>query len=487
MTNCHEINTSLTDPLDDDSDEDALPYADGGIAPALSDVDDESSFSVEKIAGDLAQSTTPVVQAEPIVGDEFVVPDVDVETETDDESEEGVLSFVDGEIAPALSGSEDDRKDEELEAITDREQSNSDDLDTRLDSFFDDDVPSAEQVADDNLTDDVPVLNSEDIEVEESLDILDLDAEPDRPKEEKEKEVEDEYEDMAPALDFNHQDEENNVSEFSETEDESIQKVFEETTDEVIESNQQESFDIDIQPSIEDVENDTEQVDIDSVSIEEDGEVVTSENLNEEIVFEVVADDVEVDLLLGEEHAAEISDDSFDTNVEENVPFEEEVNTVDYTRIKETIDGLQQQITNDTVQAYFYEINQLRSLAEMDSTNKTFLQLLSTVGQHLEKNCFEPDPAALLLVDEMYSALEKSAEASFDQISQQLYSCTSQVLFLLQEEREVATVQSSEGEDDTQSNIIDDVNLQSYIENGLQTMRQYVDDEIAQLRRELSQ
>lgn len=486
---------------DDDTDEDALPYADGAIAPALSDVDDESSFSVEKIAGDLAQSTTPAVQVEPVVGDEFVAQGVAVETEADDESEEDALPLIDGEIAPALSGSEDDRQLDELDSIADGEQSNSDDLDTRLDSFFDD-VSPAEQVVKDNQTDVVPALDAEDIATDDSLAILDeqlLAPDVEEPQEEIEREIDYEYEEIAPALAFNNQDEEIDLSELSETQDESIQKDFEETIEEDIELNLQETVSFDTSPSVEVEEGDTDPVDKDLVSLEDENintpEISfseTSEKKNEEIVFEVVEDDVEVDLLPGEEYVDELSIDALDMEI---ASLEKTVSTIDYIGIKVAIDGLQENLTKETVQSYFYEINRLRSFSEIDSTNKTFLQLLSTAGQHLEKNILEPNPAVLLLINEIYSALEGSIESSFEQTSQQLYSCTSQVLFLLQEENKIASEKSDKSDSDIQQKIeepvtelamVDDVNLQSYIDNEIQKIRQYVDAEIAQFRKERS-
>ncbi len=123
---------------DDDSDEVALPYENGAVAPALSDAEEESSFSVEKLAGDLAgvaEEEEPVESGQEI---ESVLPGVDVETEADDDSDEEALPVVDGEIAPALSGSFED------EGIAEAEEANpSEDLDNRLDSFFNDEVESS--------------------------------------------------------------------------------------------------------------------------------------------------------------------------------------------------------------------------------------------------------------------------------------------------------------------------------------------------------
>jgi len=128
---------------DDDSDEEALPFAGGTVAPALAEAEEESSFSVEKLAGDLAKSieTDEQAKAESIAED--IIPGVDVESDADDDSDEDALPVVDGEIAPALSGSFDEIGfDEESHNYT-VDNSDADDLDNRLGSFFDDEVESS--------------------------------------------------------------------------------------------------------------------------------------------------------------------------------------------------------------------------------------------------------------------------------------------------------------------------------------------------------
>jgi pilus assembly protein FimV len=124
---------------DDDSDEEALPYEDGSVAPALAEVEEESSFSVEKLAGDLAESTDAEVADDAETVYESVPQGVDVETEADDDSDEEALPFQDGEIAPALTGSTDEGGfDEDSLMIADSE-----DLDNRLGFFFDDEVQTS--------------------------------------------------------------------------------------------------------------------------------------------------------------------------------------------------------------------------------------------------------------------------------------------------------------------------------------------------------
>lgn len=128
---------------DDDSDEEALPFAGGVVAPALAEVEEQSSFSVEKLAGDLARSVEPEDQAEDESIAEATIPGVDVESDADDDSDEDALPVVDGEIAPALSGSFDESGFDEDNHISTVDDSDAEDLDNKLGSFFDDEVESS--------------------------------------------------------------------------------------------------------------------------------------------------------------------------------------------------------------------------------------------------------------------------------------------------------------------------------------------------------
>lgn len=130
---------------DDDSDEDALPVEDGAVAPALAEAEKESSFSVERLAGDLAEGGEKGVAHG--VEDEYQagLSGVDVESEADDESAEDALPVEDGEIAPALVGASDSGGFDEGRMDAAFEVTDTEDLDNRLDSFFDDEVQSSSQ------------------------------------------------------------------------------------------------------------------------------------------------------------------------------------------------------------------------------------------------------------------------------------------------------------------------------------------------------
>ncbi len=130
---------------DDDSDEEALPYEGGTVAPALAEADEESSFSVEKLAEELAESKA-AEESDGISTEEVPLPPgVDVETEADDDSDEEALPFEGGEIAPALSGSDDVTGFDEEHVTAALDEEDTGDLDSRLDSFFDDEVQSSSE------------------------------------------------------------------------------------------------------------------------------------------------------------------------------------------------------------------------------------------------------------------------------------------------------------------------------------------------------
>lgn len=150
---------------DDDSDEDALPYVEGGIAPALAEIDEDSSFSVEKLASDLFVAS-PTVLPEAIVGADIEVDDdihivedvaeveknesalmgIDVETEADDDSDEESLPMREGTLAPALSGAAfDGGFDANSIASAGFDGVDSDAIESRLGDFFDDEVASSSE------------------------------------------------------------------------------------------------------------------------------------------------------------------------------------------------------------------------------------------------------------------------------------------------------------------------------------------------------
>ncbi len=153
---------------DDDSDEEALPYDEAGVAPALVDAEKDLSHSVEKLADDLFD-TGPAVKPEAIIGDDHIDEEddfeledvsgsddltgsddveealrgVDVETAADDDSDEEALPMEAGELAPALSAADDTEFDSD-DPDPALDSSDTDAINDRLGAFFDDEDSDSE-------------------------------------------------------------------------------------------------------------------------------------------------------------------------------------------------------------------------------------------------------------------------------------------------------------------------------------------------------
>ena len=630
---------------DDDSDEDALPYHGDTVAPALSEVEEESSFSVEKLASDLAQPDELDDKEENILEDDAILQGVDVESEADDDSDEENLPFQDGDLAPALAGSSDDGGFDEDILAEDLEGSATDDIENRLDSFFDEEVQApveaavtdqedaifeseskepvpalsesgeasvSEDVLEDAIeeklsffdeevqapvetavtdqedtiverefeeSDFVAALSDEPEEVEQSIDdepkIVEeqtfLDDEPapalsdfdatSMGEETLEAAIEDKlsffdeepqsstieptndlgtgdeiaseeigldnrssldedvsisapvdmgesvsdeqdvefgedelsFFDEEPASALNEENELVSVDDDIEEDEISLQdedidipilednKTFaveEETFEESIEE-ELAFFDEDVPQSesklaaesVETFSTDAEEL-IDSEEIEftVPGEVgaaavagaaiagamgheegasediieflvpgedelseipsdAVEELESEAVIFEAVADDVEVDPLPGEEFSDSISTDF--VGGEAFIPSD----TTSHEVLGNAIASLQKDISGNNIQSLFTEINKSRNLNPSNFVEKIFLQLLSTICQHVERNMDSgADTSSLELMDEVYSGLNLSvaADASTEQIHQNLLTCTSKVLLLQQ-------------------------------------------------------
>ena len=603
---------------DDDSDEEALPYEDGSVAPALAEVQEESSFSVEQLAGGLAEPTDIEGFEDVETEYESVLQGVDVETEADDDSDEEALLFEDGEIAPALTGSTDESGFDEGSLIADFGDSDSEDLDERLDSFFDDEVQTsfdewsgdqqgeAEQKAADDgqdiaaalsdVTDEEPEPAEEALASAEDLDIFDH-AEPapalsedeeisvaeeviEETVEEKlsffDEEVpapelddvesfidegvteEDTAEDRlsfldedipAPAL----SDEAEPVSDDEMGEGDEIEVALFEEIEELPAPVDEEALSfLDEEPAgYDDSEAlfDTDEIEftvpgevtpgIDADIIEEKesslddviefkvpGEEDVTETViaaieetdTEEVVFEAVSDDVEVDLLPGEEYAD--SADVIQPDEKEEVEFietkdsgfpsvdvSEVVSSDEYVTLGNIIDSLQGNITKDGLQNLLTEINSLRSRSTFNHTGKIFLQLLSTVCQHTEGTLTDFDDVRLSLMEEVFSGLKmlSSSDVSADQVQEHLLICTSQVLLLQQkvisdvqtvlseEQQETAAIAEdvSRTSDDQQNKQVvsdkpslSDEKLKFFVQEELADIRKLFLEEITMLRKE---
>lgn len=121
---------------DDDSGEKALLFEGGQLAPALAEAGGESAGG-DQFFGEAATVTDSSVAAP-------VIPGVDVETEADDESGEAPLPREQGWVAPALMFSDEGYGFRETELTADVYEDDFD-LEDRLDSFFGAEIEESSQ------------------------------------------------------------------------------------------------------------------------------------------------------------------------------------------------------------------------------------------------------------------------------------------------------------------------------------------------------
>ncbi len=130
---------------------------------------------------------------------------------------------------------------------------------------------------------------------------------------------------------------------------------------------------------------------------------------DEEVIFEAVDDDVLLDPLPGEEFVEEVSE---------------------YKVLGASIETLHENVTEEGVENLYTEVNRLRSTVTSSHTDKIFLQLLSTVSQHIESG----DEETLPLLNEIFIGLQMRS-ATTDQIQKHLLGCMNRVLILQEKDK----------------------------------------------------
>ncbi|RUM48089.1 MAG: hypothetical protein DSY80_00235, partial [Desulfocapsa sp.] len=243
----------------------------------------------------------------------------------------------------------------------------------------------------------------------------------------------------------------------------------------------------------------------------------TLEESEEEVVFEVVDDDVAVDILPGEEFDDSVTlDDNNDSVIEESsdqlvefIAVEDDQDTGRYESIAILVSAVQDNMSEDTIQDVFTEVNKLRSSKDTSYSDKTFLQILSTVTQFVEKS---NDPQGFELMQEVVTGLEMSdsSTSSEKEVQQQLFGCTSKMLLLkvkalapvLEENTESVVLEEEdlvEAKEEDEKNTIDNADeslnykpmgdeeqLASFVQKELADIRKLFVEEIGSLRRELA-
>ena len=260
----------------------------------------------------------------------------------------------------------------------------------------------------------------------------------------------------------------------------------------------------------------------DEVTPEDAGENRVSQETEEsttveEVVFEVVDDEVEVDLLPGEEFDDTVSiEGAEEQDGDESVTFAPVEETGKYESLAIMAAAIKNNVTKDGVQDILVEVNRLRSSQHISFTDKTFLQLLSTATQFAEQN--KTETKGTELIEEIVNGLEMSDAGthSSDEIQEKLFACTSQILVLQTmeytpiESEDTTTADVSEEVDVVEEEISSEVfeepvseeqlvesdgyvpmgeeeQLASFVQKELADIRKLFVDEISSLRKELAE
>ena len=477
---------------DDDSDEDALPIqGDGALAPALAESEDkeEHGFNpdLSAIEKEGVRKDVGVSEVEESVGDflkesgdepfddesHAALAGVNVETEADDDSGEAPLPKIDDEIAPALFGGEDE---EEVFAETEANTA----INDQIAGFFDDEeTPHAETVESGEQT-------PEDIEsrldsfFDESPLESELQPEPDHIEEEVTTDLENEIDSFfgeedsgenlfraAPeeeptvsSMDADVEPESHELATEIEGDDSAVYSPGEDAEDEfTIELDDEKDEEITFEPADEEdeetegelpvaiLEGEESIVDDDlssfgSGSDEKDFFAAIDERVDEPGEFQMeildetdeledsaVTVEPEVESASEEVEEVEIPDEEEEETEEEEEPFTFSSDD-NLAKLREGIASLGVEINESIVDGILVEINGLRHQMSTRPIEKTFLQLISTIVQHIGQYGYEASAEAHGLLLSVFDKLEliQNAEIKVDQAQEVLLAETCKVL-----------------------------------------------------------
>jgi len=380
---------------DDDSDEEPLPVeASGELAPALTESDEESLFSVDSLEDPLQQQDVGEKLEETLNG--FFVEDESTEISPFGFTEEPVDKSED-EISedPSVELKEESEEPEEefftetveTEQVEWLQESLSEESSLEpgpaLEGISDDDFPASEK-------DEESFVNGDEDLFEVAADGIIPDLLP-----EELMEVGDDVLETEP--------------------DQNLDDLF------GLEEGVEEASDDDLLFSFPEGEAES---DIDS----EDGKEKTGE---EEVVFELVEDDAEGD----EPAEPEVSVFSDETDeIDEVESFMEHVEDGDpLNSLGVCLSSIELELDEKVIQGIYAEINQLRQRWADRTVEKTFLQLLSTVTQHIDRYRLESSHDSFNLLKDNFNALRSLPEKSIEEAQEMLLKETSKVLMWQQE------------------------------------------------------
>ncbi len=437
---------------DDDSDEEALPMMGGELAPALADNDEVSIFNAE-------------------------IFEHSAEAQNIDDEIAGTLGgFFDDEIQshfPAASKEEDDN----LEPVPLAVDSTDDEIESESPSeslpLVDDESSEPEEWAETDISDevgrDVFAIDDE-LDLEDTpVNLVDEDQTDDTSETysgtelETVEETEEEIEDVAETVAFiSESEQEESLDSFFDDTD------FEQSIEESL-GHGQEEYSTEIEQRLDsffDLDEDIDEPDVEQLVFvppeEEAEEIVTDDvdvvppvsgNIEEdEVVFELVEEedlfsDIESDLgiteessfdelLTGEEDILSEAPGSEDDN-EVIEAFSEKIATSSvetdratdiYSSLQMCVESLGIELDDKVILGLWKEIDHLHQILNGKPLEKTFLQLLSTVARHIDKNRYDSSADAYVLLQSVCSSLAGLQEDDLHQNQELLFAETNKVL-----------------------------------------------------------
>ncbi|WP_136805310.1 hypothetical protein [Desulfosediminicola flagellatus] len=100
----------------------------------------------------------------------------------------------------------------------------------------------------------------------------------------------------------------------------------------------------------------------------------------------------------------------------------------EYSELRGAVQSLSLDLEDAIIQGLFVEINNLRQKFVAQPTEKTYLQLLSTVAQHIDQYRFNSDDQAIELLAYILENLENISAKDDAKVQEALLSCTCKVL-----------------------------------------------------------
>ncbi|WP_457576351.1 hypothetical protein [Desulfomarina sp.] len=477
---------------DDDSGEDPLPVEESGeLAPALTDSDEESLFSVESLEDPVQQQDVEEKLEETL--NDFFVEDDEVEAVSSDHTDE-IISEEQAE-----------------EADTDFSEQLFEDTLEIDDSLVTEDLRNEEFEDSDelDLIEELPEVASD----EPSDAELPAEAQESEPVEWLQESLSEESDlDLAPALEeISDEDlvtDERVAEESFDTEDEELFKDVEDdvapaqlseesadVADDTLAATLDQSLDsfFGMDEGVEEAPDDdllfSLPEDEPEPGLDEAGKVNELEGNEEEVVFELVE---EGDFSDGESIPLESLEEPDEIETPDDSAGEDPLASLGVC-----LSSIELELDDKVIQGIFSEINHLRQLWADRTLEKTFLQLLSTVAQHIDQFRLESSNESFDLLKDNYNTLRALSDKTTEEGQEMLLRETAKVLAWQQEiiSALVSPVEST-GSFDEQVNadvqgkgedsLGDEVTLvSSDIHEEIVSLRKTLQEEIASLKEEL--